>query len=262
MQNVKILIATPLTGGSVRALYSVTLFKTLKRIHDCGGQADLITFDGSCIVSARNYFAAKLLRDNSYTHLFMIDSDMSFDGDIIEKLVSKDKHFVAGIYPQRRIDLNRFAVEAADRLTIPRSPPNLPRLMAVSMEYNVIPTHEQSVVEYDTEDGLISVESIGLGCALIKRELFDEMIRKKAVTMRRDRLLQSLGFGEMFYGFFDEMKLPDGDYKSEDFSFCQRWRNVPDAKIWGLLNDPVGHVGMMVYEAAYSYSNARERERK
>jgi len=38
---------------------------------------------------------------------------------------------------------------------------------------------------------------------------------------------------------------------AEDYSFCKRWRSMPGKEIWAIVDEPIGHVGDMVYSAPY-----------
>jgi hypothetical protein len=75
-----VLIATPTAGGVVKALYATTLVKTIVTVKEAGWGVDFLAVDGSYISKARNYFAHFLLRQPHFTHLVMIDSDMSVEG--------------------------------------------------------------------------------------------------------------------------------------------------------------------------------------
>jgi hypothetical protein len=56
------------------------------------------------------------------------------------------------------------------------------------------------------------------------------------------------GFEGPFYDFFSEMNLEDGTRLSEDYSFCERWRSLAGNEIWAAVDEPIGHVGDMIYE--------------
>jgi hypothetical protein len=107
-----VLIATPTAGGVVKALYATTLLKTVIAVKDAGWGVDFVTFDSAYISRARNYFAHLVLREPRFTHLVMIDSDMSFEGHVICRLLRCDKPVVAAAYSQRRMNMVAFA-EAA-----------------------------------------------------------------------------------------------------------------------------------------------------
>jgi hypothetical protein len=69
--------------------------------------------------------------------------------------------------------------------------------------------------------------------------------------LRPDFFLQKIGLDGPFYDFFGEITLEDGDSLSEDHSFCKRWRSIPGNEIWAVVDEPIGHVGDMVYNAPY-----------
>jgi hypothetical protein len=240
-----VLLATPTAGGIVKSLYATTLFKTAMAIKDAGWNAEFATFDGSCIVAARNYFAHTLLRQSYFTHLVMIDSDMSFGGHMVCRLLRCDKPIVAGAYSQRRMDMEAFAQGARN--------PELAQadLAALALEYNLALELEPGTRHVKVTDGMCRVDRIALGCAAIRRDAFEKLIDARIVQARPDRLLQRIGLEGPFYDFFGEITLDDGDRLSEDYSFCKRWRSVQGNEIWALVDEPIGHVGDMVYGAPY-----------
>jgi hypothetical protein len=100
-------------------------------------------------------------------------------------------------------------------------------------------------------DGMCRVKQIALGCAAIRRDAFESLITAGMVRQRPDRFLQKSGIEGPFYDFFDEITLDDGDILSEDYSFCKRWLSVPGNEIWAVVDEPIGHVGDMVYGTPY-----------
>jgi hypothetical protein len=242
---VHVLIATPTAGGVVKALYATTLVKTVRAMRDAGWGVDFVTVDGSYISKARNYFVSVLLSQSHFTHLVMIDSDMSVEGEVVCRLIRCDKPVVAAAYSQRRMDMGAFARAA-------RKPELSPAdLAALALEYNLQPEPEAGTRQVRVVDGMCRVTQAALGCAAIRRDAFENLIAAGEVRSRPDRFLQRSGFGGPFYGFFDEITLEDGDVLSEDYSFCKRWRSVSGNEIWAVVDEPIGHVGDMVYGAPY-----------
>jgi len=240
-----VLIATPTAGGVVKALYATTLVKTVLAVTNAGWGVDFVSVDSSYISKSRNYFAYLLLRQPHFTHLVMIDSDMSFEGNVICRLLSCDKPVVAAAYSQRRMDMEAFAQAA-------RNPAlELAELNALALEYNIQIEIEPGGSQVKVVDGMCRVNHVALGCAVIRRDAFESLIAAGIVRLRPDRFLQKSGFAGPFYGFFDEITYEDGDNLSEDYSFCRRWRSVPGDEIWAVIDEPIGHVGDMVYGAAY-----------
>jgi hypothetical protein len=240
-----VLIATPTAGGVVKALYATTLVKTVLAVKEAGWGVDFVTVDSSYISRARNYFANLLLNRPNFTHLVMIDSDMSFEGRVISRLLRYDKPVIAAAYSQRRMDMVAFA-EAA------RNPQlALPELTALASEYNIRLELEPGARQLRVIDGMCRVHHVALGCAVIRRDAFESLIAAGIARLRPDRFLQKSGLEGPFYDFFGEIALEDGDSLSEDYSFCKRWRSVPGNEIWAVVDEPIGHVGDMVYGAPY-----------
>jgi hypothetical protein len=242
---VHVLIATPTAGGVVKALYATTLVKTVIAVRDAGWGVDLVTVDSSYISRARNYFASLLLRQPHFTHLVMIDSDMSFEGSVICRLLRCDKPVVAAAYSQRRMNMESFAQGARN------SELALIDLTALALDYNLQPELEAGTRQVRVIDGMCRVNHVALGCAAIRRDAFERLIAAGTVRLRPDYFLQKSGLEGPFYDFFDEITLEDGDSLSEDYSFCKRWRSIADNEIWAVVDEPIGHVGDMVYSAPY-----------
>ena len=240
-----VLIATPTAGGIVKALYATTLVKTVIALKDAGWGVDFLTVDSAYISRARNYFAHILLNKPHFTHLVMIDSDMSFEGQVICRLLRCNKPVVAAAYSQRQMDMATFAQAARN------SELELADLTALALKYNLQPELEAGARQLRVIDGMCRVNYIALGCAVIRRDAFENLIAAEMVRLRPDRFLQRSGLAGPFYDFFDEITLEDSDILSEDYSFCKRWRSIPDNEIWAVVDEPIGHVGDMVYGAPY-----------
>jgi hypothetical protein len=240
-----VLIATPTAGGIVKALYATTLVKTVIALKDAGWGVDFLTVDSAYISRARNYFAHILLNKPHFTHLVMIDSDMSFEGQVICRLLRCNKPVVAAAYSQRQMDMMTFAQAARN------SELELADLTALALKYNLQPELEAGSRQLRVIDGMCRVNYIALGCAVIRRDAFESLIAAEMVRLRPDRFLQRSGLAGPFYDFFDEITLEDYDILSEDYSFCKRWRSIPSNEIWAVVDEPIGHVGEMVYGAPY-----------
>jgi hypothetical protein len=240
-----VLIATPTAGGVVKALYATTLLKIVVCVKEAGWGVDFLTVDSSYISRARNYFANVLLRQPRFTHLVMIDSDMSFECNIICRLLRCSKPVVAAAYSQRRMDMDAFARAARNPQLAPAD------LKASALEYNIQPELESETRQVKVIDGMCRVNQVALGCAAIRRDALESLIAAGQVRSRPDGFLQKSGLEGPFYDFFGEITLEDGDSISEDYSFCKRWRSLPGNEIWAIVDEPIGHVGDMVYSAPY-----------
>ncbi len=240
-----VLLATPTAGGIVKAIYAHTLFRAATAIRSSGARVEFVTVDGSDVAAARNFFANLLLRQPDMTHLLMIDSDMSFDGDVVLRLLGSDKSVVGTAYAKPHMDLRAFAQLARNSGLSPAD------LAALVLEYNI--QLKSGILQ--VVDGMCRVERLALGCAAIRRDALEDLIAAKVVQLRPDRVLQGLGLEGPFYDFFTQITCGNGDRLCEGYSFCKRWRSVPENEIWALVDVPIGHVGNMVYGADASLLN-------
>jgi hypothetical protein len=245
IDKMHVLIVTPTAGGIVNALYATTLVKTVMALKDAGWGVDFVTLDSAYVSRARNLFAHILLNKPHFTHLVMIDSDMSFEGQVICRLLCCNKPVVAAAYSQRHIDMEAFAQASRNPELTPAD------RAALALKYNLQPELEPGTRQVKVIDGMCRVNYVALGCAVICRDAFESLIATEIVRRRPDRFLQRSGFAGPFYDFFGEITLEDGDSLSEDYSFCKRWRSIPGNEIWAVVDEPIGHVGDMDYRAPY-----------
>jgi len=240
-----VLIATPTAGGIAKSLYASTLIKVVVAVKDAGWDADFVTLDGSYVSIARNFFANTLLNQAQFTHLVMIDSDMSFDGHVVCRLIRSDKPVVAAAYSERRMDLEAFA--GASR----NSELTEADCFALALKYTVQPVPDPGTRQVKVIDGLCRVNRVSLGCSVIQRGAFESLIAAEMARLLPDDASERIGLKGPFYDFFSEMTLEDGTRLREDYSFCKRWRSLAGNEIWAAVDESIGHVGAMIYGAPY-----------
>ena len=59
----------------------------------------------SLITRCRNMIVLKFLSEESFTHLFWIDSDIAFQSEAVFRLLQADRDVVAGVYSNEAIQL-------------------------------------------------------------------------------------------------------------------------------------------------------------
>jgi hypothetical protein len=240
-----VLIATPTAGGVVKSLYVDTLVKVVLAVRDAGWDATFAMAD-SCYVSvARNFFANTLLIHSQFTHLVMIDSDMSFDADVVCRLIRCGKPVVAAAYPRRRMDLEAFTAASRDPALTAAD------CFALAMNYTLEPASEPGTRRVRVINGMCRVNRIALGCSAIQRGAFENLIAAGMARALPDDTVERAGLKGPFYDFFSEITCEDGTRLSEDYSFCKRWQSIGGNEIWAVVDKSIGHVGDMIYGAPY-----------
>lgn len=208
--NVHIHFCIPCYAGQLtEATFSSFIrFSLLARQHNLNWSLDTMVNE-SLITRGRNNLAAKMMTNTIATHLMFIDSDIRFDPDAIFKLIDADKDLIGGLYPVKGYPI-RYVVNG---LTEP-------------------------VIEGPLEE----VRHIGTGFMLIKRTVFEQMIAKFPEKKFRD----SIGVGKKYepymYALFETALDANGDYMSEDWYFCDKWREM-GGKIYAHKEILLTHTG-------------------
>lgn len=190
----KILIAIP-TAKNIESDTFRSIFNCVKYLPE-GYEADFQYFYGYRVDQVRNLIADWVIR--GYDYLFAVDYDMIFPADTLKKLIEADKDIVSAIYRQR---LEPQAIEIYNKQN-------------VRMEYkDLFKKYEE-------------IGACGLGCALIKKEVFIQ-----------------IGYPQFEY-------FPALDHNhtfSEDLDFCGKARNK-GFTIWCIPTITCGHIGTKIFE--------------
>ena len=108
---VKMFIATPCGHSTVSSHYAATLFNLGRMLVRRGVESEISVVSASDIVLVRNQFVSTVLGDRSYTHLFFLDSDMSFEAGLVLRMLDFNEDFVSVAYPKRDLDLQRLLAD-------------------------------------------------------------------------------------------------------------------------------------------------------
>ncbi|MEM8699181.1 MAG: hypothetical protein AAGF44_08420 [Pseudomonadota bacterium] len=234
------MIATPTAGEIVTTAYVGSVVAATRVFNGLGWSYVHATFDSADVVLARNYMANLVLSRPEISHLLFLDSDMAVEESVISRYISADRGVVGAIYPERSLDLARYA-----RLSAEGAAPE--RARAMSLVYNVHLTPGQVRVK----GGFCEVEGLGFGCVLIQRQVLERMVETGIAAETSSGKLAQKGMGKVIRDFFSRVQAPDGQWLSEDYAFCQRVRTGLGEPIWGDASGEVGHVGRMTYGAPF-----------
>ena len=188
--------------------------------------------DGSHIPEQRDALADLFLRSER-SHLLFIDSDMTFRASLARDFLNMDKPLIGSIYPRRELDfaaLGRAVKETHD----------LDIALARTIQFNVVVGPEIS-----GERDYCFVEGIGMGFCLISRQCLLDIERTASLKRYKNPFVK-----RDVSGFFEETVFEDGQKRSEDYSFCRRWRNT-GGKIWGDTTNRVSHIGEFAFTGSF-----------
>jgi len=230
-------LATPCYGGVINLHFmnSVLALQEACRERGIGLVIDLMGGD-ALITRARSRLAARFLAHGQATHLLFCDADIGFAPGNVFRLIDADKPVIAAVCPMKHIDWQRARMAAKA---------DAPDLMAASLGYVVrfIPTPDNSV---EVENGIAKVSYGGTGFLMIRRAAM------QAVVDAHPELHAKMGdmgdrLADEAVMVFDTMIEPEtGQYLSEDYAFCRRWRDL-GGEIWADMEARLTHVGHAAY---------------
>jgi hypothetical protein len=184
------------------------------------------------ITRSRSILVAKFLDMPQATHLLFVDADIAFEPEQFIRLLRFDKDFAAAFYPVKAIDWD----------SIPKRVVGGESLNAAGLSYvgTLLDPPERRL-----EDDFATAKYAGTGFQLIKRRVFERLIaaHPELRFTSMHALDRNVRQGENLYALFDcQIDRDTGEYLSEDYAFCRRWRAL-GGDIWLDLRSKLTHIG-------------------
>jgi hypothetical protein len=235
MSGAFVLIGTPCYGGLVTHVYMQSVLRLMTTSRPGVRLGLIMSAHDSLITRSRNAIVANFLDTPAATHLVFIDADIGFEPEEFYRLLRFDEDLVAGRYPLKVRDWEKA-------LHLARTAAPGAKLESLGLRYV---GEACAVADLETREGFMTGTYAGTGFMMMKRRVLERMISaypetkyKEAQTYPKARQ-PSLNL----YNLFDCMIDPDtGDYLSEDFTFCRRWRELGE-KLWLDTQSSLIHVG-------------------
>lgn len=164
----------------------------------------------SMITRIRNRSLGKFIRDGSFDWFFSIDSDIVFNEDLLEMLLSHKKEIIGAVY---RVKQNRIAAAC-------------------------VPIEDKKI---EINNGLQEMRYLSAGCMLINMSVIMELVSKYPELKFFDDYSD-----EEVFGFYNPMIIEHRGKKrllSEDWSLCQRMSDI-GVNLYADTNLRLGHLMM------------------
>jgi len=261
-KNPCVYILTPCYGGMCHVDYLHCLLATMERFRTFGIDLKVEFCKNDSLVSrARNNLVAKAMNDPKTTHIMFIDSDISWDPTDIIKLLLSDKQLVGGIYPLKYYDWK-------DLIKDKNNPYNSNVIQswitrknqsqfrdAISDEALVQHKLLRYNVNYinntlNIEKNLAEVRHLATGFMMFKRDVIEKMSRAFPSTKYVDDVQFLSGTENDFAFALFDCGVVDDHYMSEDWMFCERWRQM-GGKIFIDVSIPLSHSGTETFRGCY-----------
>lgn len=185
----------------------------------------------SLITRARNTLVSMFLNDTDMTHLLFVDADIGFEPRDVIRMIAADKSVVAAMYPIKAYDWkNQVSSSSAESRE------------EAALQYVGSPLPAE-LAEWDGD--FVTGSFGGTGMMLIKREVLEQMIGAypNLQYLSKHTYPRTVQTPKTQYALFESMINPKtGDYLSEDYAFCQRWRDI-GGTIWIDTLAKLAHTG-------------------
>ena len=243
----KIMVCTP-CHSDVSMHYCQAVLKFQMACHKEGIQCSFTLLKSSLVTQGRNLCVAEFLNhEDKYTHLLFIDSDIDFDHKPIFKMLEFNKDIISLPYPMKLLSWDKIW----RRLNTKED--------AISNEKDLatagftFPVKVEDPNSITVDKGLMELTHAPTGCMLIKRNVFEKMIKEyphleiyqptniNGKEVKKDNM----------YNLFDTLHdTKTKRYFGEDFGFCQRWTDI-GGKVYAYIDAPITHVGEYCYKGRF-----------
>ncbi|HEY3697073.1 hypothetical protein [Phenylobacterium sp.] len=235
----KVHLATPCFGGMVNLLYmrSVLDLQAACQARGVELQVDLMGGD-ALITRGRSRLAAQFLAGDA-THLLFVDADIGFRPENVFRLLDAGHDVAGGVYPLKHVDWEKARAAALAGMV---------DLQAAAVGYVVrfIPTPDSSV---EVEDGFAKVAYVGTGFLMLARRAVQRVVDAHPGLRARMGDMADSAASEAVMIFETMIEPETGQYLSEDYAFCRRWRDL-GGEIWADMQSRLTHVGHTAYSGS------------
>lgn len=220
----KVVFCIPAMEGGIKTRCHLSLAGTYRVLCKAGIEFDTHVIENCPYLPvARATLVAMFMADPEATDLFFIDSDVGFEPSAVVKILERPEGIVAGIYPLKRDFPPGYPVE----LVIQDGHP-VGNIAAGIAEANYLPT----------------------GFMRCKRIVFEKLAEAYPDLKYEQSVVRVMGADvKEAYDFFG-MGSFGRKFRTEDFAFCQRWRDI-GGKCWAMWDIDFEHVGQKVWKGNF-----------
>ena len=206
-------IATPMYGGNCKGIYLDSLFNLVFALLGNKHQVSFSkVYNESLITRARNNLVYEFMESDADAMLF-IDADEGFDAQQVLKMIESGKDLIGGIYPMKNINWEQVRQAA---LSGQQNLSDFSGYFAV----NILPGQQQINLQEPTP-----VLQVATGMMFITRKVF-EIMQPHCESYALNISDGSFVLDKRVYEFFKTEINKDGILLSEDYYFCDKWREL------------------------------------
>jgi len=219
-ENLNILIGVPAFGGVIQVGFTQSLLDLQKLFIENQIRHEIHWIQGeSLIPRARNSILAKFNHNRKFTHLFFIDTDITFKVESVINLIISNLELCGISYPKKFINWARTKELIKNNV----SDRELFNSMS-DMNYNFVYHQSEKGTYLNKIGGFIESKDVPTGFMMIKRIVVDLLVLNYPELEYKNNVC---GYGNE-YKFYDLFKcgVVDNIYLSEDYYFCYLCRKI------------------------------------
>ena len=224
----KVIMAIPSHSGTLNSACVLSLLAAQQLLYMKDIKCEVIILDGCAYLPvARNTLVAMFMKDPDATDLFFIDADVGFDASAVIRLLERLEAIVAGIYPLKKDDMG-YPVQIKTRDGVP-----------LGKDFE------------DGKNGVIEADFLPTGFMRIKRAVFEKMQERYPDLKYKSNIVNVANSGvEDVYDFFNMGAIGSSKWTTEDFAFCERWRDI-GGQLWVVPDIDFTHTGLKAFTGNY-----------
>ncbi len=239
----KLYVATP-CHSEVSLHYVQSLLDLSRLCHMNKIHVEFCILKSSLVTQGRNLCVSGFL-ESKCTHMLFLDSDISIGAKTILKMLQAEKELISVPYPLKAFLWDKGFDEIKQG--------NIKKPKDLEQIFNSYPMKVADKNDILLKDGIIEITHAPTGCMLIKRSVFDKLIKNYPDReIRQNTVINSkLVLKKHMWNFFDTLHDPiEKTYLGEDFAFCKLWKDI-GGKCYAYILDEITHVGEHQYTGKF-----------
>lgn len=252
-------ILTPCYNGELTSNYGTSIIETTSYLTQLGVKFVVHFLSDSLVTRVRNSLIARALSNEKTTHILFIDADITWHYHDIVKLLVTDKDVIGGIYPLKKYNWEelqqsgdenklRDLLEVKKNNSIFNNMSDAEFIQKRLVRYNLNFLGE----ELKVKDSMTEVYHIPTGFMMIKRNVIEKMMKEYPET----KYTNNMGSlteeeGKLTYALFDcAISKTNNTYLSEDWLFCERWRQI-GGQVFAHVGIDLNHSGTETFKGSF-----------
>lgn len=241
-------IGTPMYGGMCHGSFMTSIFGLYNLLYQNGHTMSLdFLYNESLIQRGRNKIANEFLSKKESDVLLFIDADIEFNPAEIYDMLLLDKDIIGAVVPLKLVNFEHIRLAAYMK----KNTVDLPYFGG----YFNINCNIEEIKEDVLNNRPFKVDRIGTAVLSIKRGVLEQMSLHSETYKSKT---PSNSEGASFFDFFP-VKIEDGQLMSEDYSFCNKAREI-GYDIYATAYPLIGHSGTYQFKGNLGYEMNLKQE--